>query len=176
MPFTRDLTTTKRKGLHIAATASFLALMLSTTTSMVCAQSGSREANDNAGKSASIEGSWIFTIDVVGQPLQFNSLISFTAGGVVVTSPSSPATAPFYGIWKEKESKSSKAVFYTFVLDSTGKAVGTGKLNLLLHLTSRNELAGTGVGSACDLQGENCLAQADFEFTGKRIILGDGSE
>jgi len=52
MPFTRDLTTTKRKGLHIATTVSILALMLSATTSLVCAQSGSREANDNERKSA----------------------------------------------------------------------------------------------------------------------------
>ncbi len=52
MSFTPDQTTVKRKGLHIVTTVSILALMLSATTSSVCAQSGSREAQESEGKSA----------------------------------------------------------------------------------------------------------------------------
>jgi len=116
--------------------------MLSATT--LCAQSQSHEANDHQSKLASVEGSWIFTIDGIVQPVRFNSLIAFTAGGVVVTSASIGPPTPYYGIWKQKDSHRVNAVFYSFALDPTGKP-GMGKLNLLLQLTSRNELAGTGV-------------------------------
>jgi hypothetical protein len=175
MPLIQKLTA-MRKVVRLASTVSTLALMLSATNFVVRAQSGSYESNDKESKSASIEGSWIFTIDGTGAPIHFNSLISFTAGGVVVTSASTGGPIPFYGAWKQKDSNRFHAVFYTFVFDSTGNTVGTGKLNLHLHLTSRNELEGTAVGSACDLQGENCVDQAEFQNTGKRIVLNSGRD
>ena len=54
---------------------------------------GSRLAENHRGLASPIEGSWIFTIDVIGQSGTFNSLISFTAGGVVVTTASVPPLA-----------------------------------------------------------------------------------
>jgi hypothetical protein len=121
------------------------------------------------GLASPIEGSWVFTIDVMGQGT-FNSLISFAAGGVVVTTASMPPASPFYGSWKQREPNRFNAAFYAFISDAAGKGVALSKLSLQLHLTSRNELAGTAVGYTCDLQGENCVVNpGDLPFTGKRL-------
>jgi hypothetical protein len=132
---------------------------------------GSRLAENQHGLASPIEGSWIFTIDVIGQGT-FNSLISFAAGGVVVTTASVPPASPFYGSWKQRGSNRFDAAFYAFISDSAGRGVALSKISLQLHLTSRNELAGTSDGYTCDLQGENCVNQVDFQsipFTGKRL-------
>jgi hypothetical protein len=130
---------------------------------------GSRLGENQHGLASPIEGSWIFTVDVIGQGSTFNSLISFTGGGVVITSVS-VVPEPAYGSWKQREPNRFNVAFYGFNRDTAGKAVGLFKNNLSLHLTSRNELAGTAVGyTMCDLQGENCVGRLDFEFTGKRI-------
>ena len=130
---------------------------------------GSRLADNQRGLASPIEGSWIFAIDVIGQGT-FNSLISFTAGGVVVTTASLPPASPFYGSWKQRESNRFNAAFYAFISDSAGRGVALSKLSLQLHLTSRNELAGTAVAYTCDLQAENCVNGVDFQFTGKRLV------
>src|SRR5450755_178376 len=127
---------------------------------------GSRLADNQRGLASPIEGSWIFTIDVIGQGT-FNSLISFTAGGVVITSASLPGPGPFYGSWKQSEPNRFNAAFYAFIADAAGKGVVLSKVSLRSHLTGRNELAGTAVGYTCDLQGENCVSGPDFQFTGK---------
>ena len=130
---------------------------------------GSWLADNQRGLASPIEGSWIFTIDVISQGA-FNSLISFTAGGVVVTTASVPPASPFYGSWKQREPNRFNAVFYPFISDTAGIGVGLSKISLRLHLTSRNEMAGTAVGYMCNLQGENCVNPVDFQFTGKRIV------
>ena len=130
---------------------------------------GARLADTQHGLASPIEGSWIFAIDIIGQGT-FNSLISFTAGGVVITSPSVPGFGTLYGSWKQREPNCFKAAFYGFIPDAAGKGVALTKESLQLHLTSRNELAGTGVGYTCDLQGENCVRAGDTQFTGKRIV------
>jgi len=130
---------------------------------------GPRFGDTQRGLASPIEGSWVFAIDVTGQGT-FNSLISFTAGGVVVTTASVPPASPFYGSWKQWESNRFNAAFYAFISDSTGRGVALSKLILQMHLTSRNELAGTAVGSTCDLQAENCVINpGGFQFTGKRL-------
>ena len=129
---------------------------------------GSPLADNHRGLASPIEGSWVFAIDVIGQGT-FNSLISFTAGGVVVTTGSIPPASPFYGSWKQRESNRFNAAFYAFISDSAGRGVALSKLSLQLHLTSRNGLAGTAVAYTCDLQAENCVSGVDFQFTGKRL-------
>jgi hypothetical protein len=130
---------------------------------------GAQLADTQRGLASPIEGSWVFTIDVIGQGT-FNSLISFAAGGVVVTTASVPPASPFYGSWKQKESNRFNAAFYAFISDSAGRGVALSKISLRLHLTSRNELAGTAMGYTCDLQAENCINPVDLlQFTGKRL-------
>jgi hypothetical protein len=80
---------------------------------------GARLADTHRGLASPIEGSWVFTIDVIGQGT-FNSLISFAAGGVVVTTASVPPASPFYGSWKQSESNRFNAAFYAFISDSAG--------------------------------------------------------
>src|ERR1700752_3145511 len=72
---------------------------------------GAGLADTQRGLASPIEGSWVFTIDVIGQGT-FNSLISFAAGGVVVTTASLPPASPFYGSWKQRESNRFNAAFY----------------------------------------------------------------
>jgi hypothetical protein len=119
----------------------------------------------------SIEGSWIFDIDVLGQGTPFHSLISFAAGRVVITSASlpGPASSPFYGSWRPTETNRVQAAFFAFVPDATGVGVALSKVSLNLKVTSRNALTGTAVGANCDLQGESCVQTGEFQFTGKRI-------
>ena len=129
---------------------------------------GGRLADTQGGLASPIEGSWVLAIDVIGQGT-FNSLISFTAGGVVVTTASVPPASPFYGSWKQGESNRINAAFYAFISDSGGRGVALSKISLQLHLTSRNGLAGTAMGYTCDLQAENCINPVRFQFTGKRL-------
>jgi hypothetical protein len=135
----------------------------------------SRSAENRHSLASPIEGSWIFTIDVIAQGLTFHSLISFAAGGVVVTSASLPSS-PFYGSWKQRARNRFNATFYNFTPDAAGIGVAMSKVSLRLHLTSWNELAGTAVGYTCDLQGENCVNPQDLQFTGKRIVPDNASE
>jgi hypothetical protein len=139
---------------------------------------GARLTDTQRGLASPIEGSWSFTIDVIGQGT-FYSLISFTAGGVVITSSSLPGPGALYGSWKQRGPDCFNAAFYGFISDAAGNGVSAGangvattKASLQLHLTSRNELAGTAVGYTCDLQAENCVNQGggEVKFTGKRIL------
>jgi hypothetical protein len=135
----------------------------------------SRSAENRHSLASPIEGSWIFTIDVIAQGLTFHSLISFAAGGVVVASASLPSS-PFYGSWKQRARNRFNATFYNFTPDAAGIGVAMSKVSLRLHLTSWNELAGTAVGYTCDLQGENCVNPQDLQFTGKRIVPDNANE
>src|SRR4051812_45894866 len=94
---------------------------------------GSRFAENHHGLASPIEGSWIFAIDIIGQGT-FNSLISFTAGGVIVTSPSLPGFGTLYGSWKQREPNRFNGAFYGFISDAAGKGVVLTKINLQLHL------------------------------------------
>ena len=119
-----------------------------------------------------IEGSWIFDIDILGQGATFHSLISFAAGGVVITSASlpGPASSPFYGSWRQTGTNRFQAAFYAFLPDTSGVGVALSKVSLSPRPTNRNVLTGTAVGANCDLQGENCVQTVEFQFTGKRIL------
>ena len=166
MKFTSDLQVTNRNVFQLVFAASLLALVLS--AAIVPANAQSSTYASSAGNSSSIEGSWIFNIDVLLDQqtvATFNSLISFGGGGIIVTTPSAPPMATFYGAWKCKKSGSCEAVF-----DAFGANSSLQKLSLRLHLTGPNQLAGTGGAASCDLQGENCVDQpGGFQFTGKRI-------
>lgn len=127
MKFTSDTQIAQCKVLHIVFPTLQLALILLAAIAPANAQSSAYA--DNFGNSASIEGSWIFNIDVLlAQPTiaTFNSLISFGGGGIVVTTPSAPPMGTFYGAWKCKKSDSCNAVFYSFASDSTGNVALQG--------------------------------------------------
>lgn len=121
---------------------------------------------------SSIEGSWIFDIDVLSQGTTFHSLISFTEGSVVITSASlpKPAFSPFYGSWRQTGANRFGAAFYAFLPDATGIGVALSKVSLTMQLTGRDTLTGTAVGASCDLDGDNCVQDVTFQFTGKRIL------
>ncbi len=116
-----------------------------------------------------IEGTWIFNNDNL-KGTMLNSLLSFAADGVLVTSASLPTPSPFFGSWRQTGPSSFNAVFYTFVPDATAKRVVTSKVTISLQLTGRDALTSTGAGYTCDAQGENCKYRESFQSTGKRIL------
>ena len=169
----------------IASTISILAVINSTAYAQDKPQDpspymeGAERSENQHHRGWPIEGSWFFNIDVPAQGITFHSLISFSGDGAVITSASLPGpvnvsvpevSSPFYGSWRYVAPNRFRAVFYSFLSDSTGTGIATRKVNLTLQLTSLNALVGKAVASDCDLQGENCVPAVEFENTGKRII------
>ena len=152
----------------LLATSLMLTLMAGISSIALAQDERSDSPATTNSVSSPIVGTWIFDIDDLSVGFAFHSLVSLTEGGVVITNASLPTPAPFYGSWQEAKPGSFNASFYTFASDANGVAVGTSKVSLILKLTSLNTLTGTGVGSNCDLQGENCTRGDDFRFTGKR--------
>ena len=167
-----------RRVRNLVITPVMLSLLAGATSIAQAQDERSRSSADIEGAASGasqyhltspIEGSWIFNIDNLTQGSSFHSLISFTAGGVVITSASLPTPSPFYGSWQRSEWNSFKTAFYAFVPDASGKGVITAKVSLRLRLRGHNELTGTGLGYNCDVQGENCTPGDSFQFTGSRI-------
>jgi hypothetical protein len=82
MKFTFDLQVAKGAFLRIVFPVSLLVFVLLAAIAPASAQS--RADSDSGGNPTSIEGSWLFSIDifVAQQPVAaFNSLISFAGGG-----------------------------------------------------------------------------------------------
>jgi hypothetical protein len=136
---------------------------------------------DNAGSglAASIEGTWIFTIDRVTQGITFTGLQSFTAGGVTVATGTidrtpPPPISPLYGSWKHSTDHNYVASLCFFAFDPAGNAVAMIKNQLKLQLVDNNNLTGTGEALVCDTSGENCVAvNMPITITGKRLVPGE---
>ena len=132
---------------------------------------GMQGAHSDEHQAHAIQGSWNFNIDVLGQGATFHSLISFMSDNVVITSASlpGPSFTPYYGSWRQTGKNRFRAAFYAFLPDASGVGTALSKVSLDVNLTGRNDLAGTAVGLTCDLQGENCVQNVDFQFKGRRI-------
>jgi hypothetical protein len=103
----------------------------------------SSQADD--GKNNDIVGSWFGTVTATNPPLgQFNDLISFHVGGVVIESRRyfvSPT--PFgdllettgHGAWQQTDKNTFKA-FFRFLIQTAanGTAIGTDNVQLLFEL------------------------------------------
>jgi hypothetical protein len=102
---------------------------------------------------AAIEGTWIVTIDRVGQNnTKFSALQSFTAGGVVLATGTldrtpPPPISPLYGSWTRTDNNTYVATLNFFIFDSAGNALLMLQNNETFHLTDDNTLVG--VGTAC---------------------------
>ncbi len=175
MPITQTLTIMRRKALSLVAALSLLALMLPTTTSIAKAQTELPEAH--AGLASPIEGSWIFTVDLINQGTTFTAVASFTAGGVFLATGSNdrvnPAS-PLYGSWQRIRRHRFSSTTYFFAFDPAnpnGAAVAMLKTNQVFQLKNQDELVGVGDLSSCDLQGQNCvnIPAGSVRTRGKRI-------
>lgn len=164
----------KRKTLNLLGAVSVLALMLPATNSPALAQSGSAEPN--GGMEAPIDGTWIVTVDRINTGVKFTAMQSFTAGGVALATGAidrqpPPPISPIYGSWKRKARNNFDVTIYFFVFDLTGNAVAMIKNNENFRLSDANHLVGSGIGFACDLQGENCVnLGSTIQITGKRVV------
>jgi hypothetical protein len=111
-------------------------------------------------------------------------MMSFTAGGVVLATGSSDRLPPFaptpaapisplYGSWRQTDNNSYVAMFNFFVFDAGGNAVNMVQNNATIRLSDPNNIAGTGNGFLCKVNGDDCISQpppGPFTFTGKRLI------
>jgi len=165
----------KRKILNLTGAALMIAGLLSVTSSPVFAQFESHESSADH-KEASIEGTWLVTVDRINQGVKFTAFQSFTAGGVALATGSidrtpPPAISPIYGSWAQTGRNRIDVTIFFFVFDPNGKALFLIKNNETFHLRDANHLTGSGDAFMCDLQGENCTALGSpIQITGKRII------
>ena len=138
------------------------------------AQSGSDDSQ--GGLAAPIEGTWILSIHRVTQGITFSALQSFTAGGVVVATGTidrtpPPPISPLYGSWRRLDDNSYAVTVCFFVFDAAGSALAMIKTNATFRLTGENNVAATGDGYACDINGNNCVnVNSPVTITGKRLI------
>jgi hypothetical protein len=126
------------------------------------------------GNGSQIEGSWILKNERINQQgFTFTAVASFAAGGVWQAVGSiDPQNSPLYGSWERTRQNRYDSTSYFFVFDPAGNAVAMIKVNQTFELTTRDELIGSGVGFACNLQGENCVSvpEVTIRITGRRIV------
>jgi hypothetical protein len=130
----------RRKALSLLGALSFLALMLPAKTSTAEAQTELPECH--AGSPASIEGSWIFTINLTQQGIAFTAFASFAAGGVfqaIGANDRLVLISPLYGSWKRIRPNRFSSTEYYFVFDPSGNPVATQKANIVFRLKNRDE-------------------------------------
>jgi hypothetical protein len=121
----------------------------------LAATAASARANDDRAED-DIVGSWFGTVTATNPPLgQFNDLISFNAGGVVIESRRYfiPPPTPFgsllettgHGAW-ERTGRNTFKAFFRFLVQSAadGTPIGTDNIRLSLKLDRQ---AGTLTGS-----------------------------
>jgi hypothetical protein len=177
MTIYRNVTTMKRKAVHLLVASTLLALAVGGTSSPGLAQAEMPEAN--AYGSAPIEGSWIFAITRTQDPAaSFTAVASFTGGGVFLATGSNdrvnPAS-PLYGSWRRMGRNRFISTTYFFAFDPAnpnGPAVAMLKTNQVFQLKNQDELVVVGNLSSCDLQGQNCvnIPAASIQSHGRRIV------
>jgi hypothetical protein len=157
--------------LTLMAGISSIALAQDERSESLATTDGVNLGADHHRISSPIVGTWVFDIQEVSSGIKFHSLISFIAGGVLITNAEGPPSSPFYGSWQEAKHDSYNGSFYGINTDANGVAVGLGKVGMAMKLTSPNTLTGTAVTPNCDLQGENCTGGDNivFRYTGTRV-------
>jgi hypothetical protein len=117
-------------------------LTASVAAGMVASTTSSRALDDD---DQDIVGSWLGTVTAINPPLgQFNDLISFHTGGVVIESRRYlvPPPTPFgsllettgHGAW-ERAGKNTFKAFFRFLLQTAADGVPIGTDNIHLSLT-----------------------------------------
>jgi hypothetical protein len=179
MSVIRNLTTMKRKALHLLGAVSVVAIILPATSSPAWAQS--ELAESKGAQAAPIEGTWIMTIHRVNQGITFSALQSFTAGSVTLATGTvdrtpPPPISPLYGSWKRTGHNRYAATICFFFFDDAGNALGMIKTPESFRMEDDNHLTGSGTGLACDVNGDNCVdLNSTITFTGKRLMAEGAS-
>lgn len=157
----------KRKRNVFLAAVAVLAMSLGGTITTAMAQS----------VAPSVEGSWIFTVDLINQGTTFTAVASFTAGGVFLATGSNDRVnpvSPLYGSWQRIRRHRFNSTAYFFAFDPAnpnGAAVAMLKTNQVFQLKNQDDLVGVGDLSSCDLQGQNCVNMAgSIQTRGRRIV------
>jgi hypothetical protein len=123
--------------------------------------------------SASIEGSWLVTVNVPAAKLSFTAITTFASGGVSSSTGAYDRLAqnsPLVGTWKQTGAKRFDRTVYFFQFDPLGVPLRMLKNKEVYHLKRRNQFEGEGRQYACDLDGENCVDQnTPFDFTGRFV-------
>ncbi len=174
MTIDRNLTAIKRKALSVTGALTVVAFAVPMMSSTAMAQTDLQE--DDAGLWSPIQGSWIFSIDRYNQGTTFTAVASFAAGGVFLATGSGDRIdpiSPLYGTWKHTGRNRYDSTTYFFAFDPAGHPVAMIKTNQVFHFKSRNTLVGSGVGFACNLQGQNCVSvpAVSIHIKARRVIV-----
>jgi hypothetical protein len=147
------------------------ALLLSNWAVPAGAQSESLESREDAG--ASIEGSWLVTVNIPAANLSFTAITTFAAGGASSSTGAYDRlaqTSPLLGTWKQSGATRFDRTVYFFQFDSLGVPLRMVKNIEVYHLKRPSQFEGEGRQYACDLDGENCVDQnTPFNFTGRFV-------
>jgi hypothetical protein len=149
---------------------------------LAVAQSG--PGDSQGGQSATIEGTWIVTVDRVQQNTTFSALQSFTAGGVVLATGTldrmpPPPISPLYGSWTRTGNNTYVVTLNFFIFDPAGNAVLMFQNNQTYQLINDNNLVGVGTACTWDViggiiqngPGKTCAPlAASVTITGTRLI------
>jgi hypothetical protein len=129
-------------------------------------------ANSQERNRSQIEGSWLCTNTRINQGFSFTAVLSFGAGGVLLATGSVAGPALLQGGWAPAESHNFDSTIYFFAFDPDGNAVALIKTVQSFQMTSADELVGTGVSYACDMQSENCVEDPSvrIRITGRRVV------
>lgn len=129
-------------------------------------------ANSQSRNHSQIEGSWICTNTRINQGFSFTAVVSFGAGGVLLATGSVAGPALLQGGWAQADSRNVDSTIYFFAYDPAGNAVAMIKTVQSFEVTGADELVGTGVSYACDLQSENCKEDPTvrIRITGRRVV------
>lgn len=153
--------------------ATGVAAVMAATTAPVPVQAGTRRG---------IVGSWFGTVTAENPPLgQFNDLISFLPGGVVVESRRYLVSDPMvgnllettgHGAWERRGGQSFEAFFRFLLQDAdSGAAFGTDDIRLRLELErATDQLTGTFESQIKDVA-DNVLLTVTGNYSAKRIVV-----
>ena len=129
-------------------------------------------ANSQDREHSKMEGSWIVTNTRINQGFSFTAVLSFGAGGVLLATGGVAGPPVLQGGWERADAHNVDSTIYFFAFDPDGNAVAMIKTVQSFQLTGPDQLVGTGVSYACDLQSENCVEDPSvrIRITGHRVV------
>ena len=149
----RTIKTLKRKATSLMITVALISL--------------AAPANSQDRNHPQIEGSWIATNTRINQGFRFTAVVSFGSGGVLLATGSVAGPPLLQGGWERTDWNNFDSTIYFFAFGPSGDAVAMIKTVQSFQLIGRDELVGTGVSYAYDLQSENC--KEDPTSRGQRV-------
>ena len=127
------------------------------------------EAKVRHGDNRGLSGSWLATRQDDGAPTSVKLVLSFAAGGVVISHDINPADVPFTGTWTERHGGKFKVTMWSgFSGGPTGGAGPTARVRIR-GSRAHNQISGTYDFTVFDPVTDEVITSGTGTFTGSRI-------